>query len=72
MKSICIYLDHGSPHRYSVTAASIHDIQMSPHLLNPEDKHDYVLANSACSGKCFEDLFSLDDFESLIYKKGGA
>ena len=68
--SICIDVDHGFIRRYAVTPANIHDSQMLPRLLDPENEHDFVLADSAYSGKCFADLLSLGGFESLIHEKG--
>ena len=68
--SICIDVDHGFIRRYAVTPANIHDSQMLPCLLDPENEHDYVWADSAYSGECFEDLLSLGGFESLIHEKG--
>jgi hypothetical protein len=43
---------------------------MLPNLLDPEHKHDYVWADPAYSGECFESLFRLGGFESLIHEKG--
>ena len=68
--SICIDVDHGFIRRYAVTPANLHDSQILPRLLDPENEHDYVWADSAYSGQCFEDLLSLDGFESLIHEKG--
>ena len=68
--SISIDVDHGFIRRYAVTPANIHDSQMLPCLLDPENEHDYVWADSAYSGECFEDLLSLGGFESLIDEKG--
>jgi transposase, IS5 family len=68
--SICIDVDHGFIRRYAVTPANVHDSQMLPRLLDPENKHNYVWADSAYSGECFEDLLSLGGFESLIHEKG--
>jgi IS5 family transposase len=68
--SICIDVDHGFIRRYAVTPANIHDSQILPHLLDPENEHDYVWADSAYSGECFEDLLNLGGFESLIHEKG--
>jgi IS5 family transposase len=68
--SICIDVDHGFIRRYAVTPANIHDSQILPRLLDPENEHDYVWADSAYSGQCFEDLLSLGGFESLIHEKG--
>ena len=68
--SICIDVDQGFIRRYAVTPANIHDSQMLPHLLDPENEHDNVWADSAYSGERFEKLLSLGGFESLIHKKG--
>jgi IS5 family transposase len=68
--SICIDAEHGFIRRYAVTPANIHDSQMLPKLLDPENQHDYVWADSAYSGECFEDLLSLGGFESRIHEKG--
>lgn len=43
---------------------------MLPRLLDPENEHDYVWADSVYSGECFEELLSLGDFENLIHEKG--
>jgi transposase, IS5 family len=40
---------------------------MLPKLLDPENEHDYVWADSAYSGECFEDLLSIGGFESQIH-----
>lgn len=68
--SICIDVDHGFIRRYAVTPANIHDSQMLPRLLDPENEHDFVWADSAYSGECFADLLSLGGFESMIHEKG--
>jgi len=52
-----------------VTPAHIHDSQMLPKLLDPENEQDYVWADSAYSGECFEHLLSLGGFEILIHQK---
>ena len=67
--SICIDLDHGFIRRYAVAPANIHDSQMLPRLLNPKNEHDYVWADSAYSGECFEELLNLGKYESLINEK---
>jgi hypothetical protein len=43
---------------------------MLPRLLDPENEHDNVWADSAYSGECFEELLSLGKFESLIRETG--
>jgi len=68
--SICIDVDHGFIYRYAVTPANTHDSQMLPRLLDAENEHDYVWADSAYSSECFESLLSLGVFESLIHEKG--
>ena len=68
--SICIDAEHGFIRRFVVTPANIHDSQMLPMLLDPENQDDYVWADSAYSGQCFEDLLSLGGFESRIHEKG--
>ena len=40
--SICIDIDHSFTRQYAVTPANIHDGQMHPRLLDPENEHDYV------------------------------
>jgi len=68
--SICIDVDHGFIRRYAVTPANIQDSQMLPLLLDPENEHDNVWADSAYCGECFDALLSLGGFESLIHEKG--
>jgi IS5 family transposase len=67
--SICIDVHHGFIRSYAVTPANIHDSQMLLRLLDLENEHDYVWADSAYSGECLEDLLSLGGFESLIHEK---
>jgi len=43
---------------------------MLPHLLDPENEHDHVWADSAYSGSAFQNLLNLAGFESLIHEKG--
>ncbi len=68
--SIFIDAEHGFIRRFVVTPANIHDSQMLPTLLDPENQDDYAWADSAYSGLCFEDLLSLGGFESRIHEKG--
>ena len=68
--NICIDIDHGFIRRYAIIPANIHNSQMLRRLLDPENEHDHVWADSAYSGECFEDLLSLGGFESLIHEKG--
>ena len=68
--NICIDVEHGFIRRYAVTPANIHDSQMLPMLLDPENTDDYVWADSAYAGECFENLLNLGGFESCIHEKG--
>ncbi len=68
--SICIDAEHGFIRRFVVTPANIHDSQMLPMLLDPENQDDYVWADSAYSGERFKDLLSLTGFENRIHEKG--
>jgi len=67
--SICIDAEHGFIRRFVVTPVNIHDSQMLPMLLDPENHDDYVWADSAYSGERFNDLLSLAGFENRIRKK---
>ncbi len=67
---IYIDVDHGFIRRCAVTPANIHYSQMLPRLLDPENEHDYLWADSAYAGESFEDLLNLGGFESLIHEKG--
>jgi transposase, IS5 family len=40
--SICIDVDYVFIRRYVVTPAIVHDSQMLPSLLDPENEHDFV------------------------------
>jgi transposase, IS5 family len=68
--NICIGVEHGFIRHYAVTATNIHDSQMLPMLLDPEISNNYVWADSAYAGECFEDLLNLGGFASLIHEKG--
>ena len=52
-----------------MTPANIHDSQMLPMLLDPGNLDDFVWADSAYSGECFEDLLRHGGFESYIHEK---
>lgn len=68
--SICIDAEHGFIRRFIVTPGNIHDSQMLPMFLDPENHDDYIWADSAYAGECFEDLLSIGGFESRIHAKG--
>jgi len=63
---------HGFIRRYAVTPANIHDSQMLPRLLDPENSDTHVWADSAYAGMCFEDLLNLGGFESCVHEKAAA
>jgi hypothetical protein len=52
-KSIWITVCHGFIRRYVVTSTNLHDSQMLPSLMEPENKHDFVWADSAFSGESY-------------------
>ena len=66
MNSICIDAEHGFIRRFAVTPGNIHDSQMLPILLYPENQDDYGWADSVCSGERFKDLLSLTGFENRL------
>ena len=70
--SICIDAEHSFIRRFIVTPANIHDSQMLPMLLDPENHDDYVWADSAYAGECIEDLLSLGGFEVASIKRARA
>jgi transposase, IS5 family len=69
VKVAATHVDRCSIRQYAVTRANIHDSQMLPRLLNPENGHDYFWADSGYSGECFADLLRLGGFERPIQEK---
>ena len=67
--SICINVDHGFIRRYAVSHANIHNSKMLLRLLDLENEHDYVWADSSYTRKSFEVLLNLGVFERLIPEK---
>ena len=67
--SICIDVEHGFIRRYAITPANIHDSQMLPQVLDPENRDDFVWADSGYAGTRYEDLLELAGFESRIHGK---
>ena len=67
--SICIDAEHRFIRRFVVTPANIHDSQMLPMLLDPENKV-IMYGQILYSGECFKDLLSLAGFENRIHEKG--
>ena len=68
--NICIDVDHGLIRRYAVTPAHRHDRQMLPRLLDSENEHGSVWADSSYAGESFETLLNLGGFETCILEKG--
>ena len=68
--SICIDVAHGFIRRYAVTPANIHDSQMLTCVLDPENRDDFVWADSGYAGEKFEELLELAGYESRIHEKG--
>ncbi|WP_254980586.1 transposase [Cyanobium sp. ATX 6A2] len=66
---ICIDAEHGFMRRYAITPPNIHDSQMIPQGLNPENRDDFVWADSGYAGARFEDLLEVAGFESRIHEK---
>lgn len=68
--SICIDVEHGFIRRYAFTPANLHDSQMLPRLLDPENRDDYVWGDSAYAGACFKALLEAAGFKHCIHEKG--
>ncbi len=68
--SICIDKEHGFIRRYAVTPANMHDSQMFPRLLDPENQQNLVWADSAYSGVRLQGLLELAGFDNLINANG--
>jgi IS5 family transposase len=68
--SICIDVEHGFIRRYAITPANIHDSQMIPQVLDPENRDDFVWADSGYAGARYEDLLEVAGFASRIHEKG--
>jgi transposase, IS5 family len=52
-----------------VTPANIHGSQMLPMLLDPENADDYVWADTAYIGECFENLLNFAVLKVAFTKK---
>lgn len=68
--SIFTDVEYGLFRRYAITPAYIHDSQMVPQLLDPENRNDFVWADSGYAGARSEDLLEAAGFESRIHEKG--
>ena len=68
--SISIDATHGFIRRFAITPANIHDSQILPQVLNPENRDGFVWADSGYAGARFEDLLDLAGYESNIHEKG--
>jgi IS5 family transposase len=67
---ICVDVQHGIIRRYDVVPANVHDSQLIPSLLDPENTDDIVWGDSAFAGMKFAELLELGGFESNIHEKG--
>ena len=63
---------HGIFRRYTVTPANIHDSQILPMLLDPENTDDYAWADSAYAGECFEDVLNHEALKVAFTKRATA
>ena len=61
--------EHGVIRSCAVTPANIHDSQMLPMLLDSENTDDYVWADYAYAGECFEDLLNLGVLKVAFTKR---
>ena len=68
--NIRIDIDHDLIRRYIVTPANIHDSQMLICALDPENRDDFVWADSDYAGEIFEQLLELEGYECHISEKG--
>jgi IS5 family transposase len=53
---ICVDVQHGIIRRYDITPANVHDSQLLPSLLDPENSGDIVWGDSAFAGRKFDEL----------------
>ena len=67
---ISVDVEHGIIRRYDIVPANVHDSQLLPSLLDPENSGDVVWGDSAFAGMKFEDLLELGGFKSNIHEKG--
>lgn len=57
-------------HQNDVAPANIHDSQLLPSLLDPENSGDIGWGDSAFAGRTFDELLELAGYQSNIYEKG--
>ena len=55
---------------WHVVPANVHNSQLLPALLDPDNQADVVWADSAFAGKKFDELLDLAGFENNIHAKG--
>ena len=68
--SICIDKEHCFIRHYALTPANMHDRQMFPRRLDPENQQNFFMADSTYSGARLQDLLELTGFDNLIKAKG--
>ncbi len=52
---ICVDVQHRINRRYEVAPANVHNSQLLPSLLNPENSGDIVWGDSAYAGRKFDE-----------------
>ncbi len=67
---ISVDVEHGIIRRYDVAPANVHDRQLLPSLLDPENSGDIVWGDSAFAGKNFDEMLELAGYQSNIHEKG--
>ncbi len=67
---ICVDVQRGITRRYDFTPANVHDSQLLPSLLDPENSCDIVWGDSAFAGRKFDELLELAGYQSNIHEKG--
>jgi IS5 family transposase len=67
---ICVDVQHGIIRRYDVAPANVHDSQLLPSLLDPENSGDIVWGDSAFAGRKVDELLKLSGYQRNIHDKG--
>lgn len=67
---ISVDVEYGIIRRYDIVPANVHDSQLLPSLLDPENSGDVVWGDSAFAGAKFEELLELGGFQTNIHEKG--
>jgi IS5 family transposase len=67
---ICIDAIHGFIRGFAITPAIIHGSNMLMQVLDPENRDNFVRADSGYAGAQFEDLLDMAGFESRLHEHG--